>query len=461
MSGPAAVTVLSTAWDVIRVNHAGPSAVAARQERRLNDLVAFARVRSPYYRRLYAGLPARVEARRLPPVAKPELMAHFDEWVTHPEVTLDGVRTFVADSSRVGQRYLGRYWVFTTSGTTGEPAILVQDRDAWLVSNVLVRLRARPGMLGRPELVALLRRGFRQAALFATGGHFGAVVLSEYARRRSSWIARNLRVFSVLRPVRELVEELNAFQPTILNGYPSALAVLAEQQAAGRLRIRPVLALSVGETLTPATRTAVEAAFGCRIAQAYGSSECPALGMECRDRRVHLNVDRFLVEPVDADHRPVPAGTPSDTVLVTNLVNRIQPVIRYDLGDRLTIDPDPCTCGSPLPAVHVEGRTDDVLTFDGPDGERVRVLPLAVGSVVEETPGVQRFQLVQTAPARLTLRLDVAPDADRERVWSDAESRLADFLRTQGAGVVGIDRDPRAPSPDPRSGKLRQVSSAL
>ena len=37
---------------------------------------------------------------------------------------------------------------------------------------------------------------------------------------------------------------------------------------------------------------------------------------------------------------------PSHTVLITNLANWVQPIIRYNLGDSITAISGPCSCGS-------------------------------------------------------------------------------------------------------------------
>lgn len=60
--------------------------------------------------------------------------------------------------------------------------------------------------------------------------------------------------------------------------------------------------------------------------------------MPCRRGRLHVNSDWFILEPIDAAGRPTPPGERSDSVLVTNLANRVQPVIRYDLGDSVVMD---------------------------------------------------------------------------------------------------------------------------
>lgn len=449
------------AWSTWRAGRGGSARIQRLQRVRLAALVDFARTTSPYYRTLYRDLPERVtDPRQLPWTGKRELMEHFDEWVTDPHLTLARLQSDVlSDLSHLGTLYRGQYLVVTSSGTSGEPAVLVHDRASLTASGVVATMRGRRTLMTTADARTLLRHGLRAAALVADGGHFSGVVMTESARRRSRVIARRVRVFSVLRPLPEQVEELNAFRPTVLYGYPSAMLQLAAEQKVGRLRISPVLAVSSGEGLSDAGRADIEAALGCRVTERYLSSEVQALTFLCRNGSFHVNADWYLFEPVDADHQPVPAGVTAHTVLVTNLANRVQPLIRYDLGDRVELAADPCPCGSPFPVVRVEGRSGAVVSFSTPDGREVTVLPLALGTVIEETAGVRRFQAIRTGPGSLTVRLELWPGAALADVRRAVGERLAEFFAAQGAGAVTIEHSDELPRPD-RSGKFRQVWSA-
>lgn len=478
------------ALDIWRAERASQDAIARRQRDRLGALIDYARSASPFYRRLYRDVPGTVtdlatHLGELPPVGKRELMDNFDDWVTDPHITLAGLKAdLLGDASRVGGFYRGQYLVMTTSGSTGEPAVLVHDRNSLQVANFLARIRERRTLLSAAEARAFLRRGLRAAAMIADGDHFAGVVLTETARRRSQRIARRVRVFSVLRPLPELVAELNDFQPTMLYGYPSAMVQLAAEARAGRLRIHPILAIASGEALPADAAAGIEAALGCRVSLRYLASEVPALTSRCRQGLFHVNADWHIVEPVDAEYQPVPDGELSQTVLVTNLANRVQPLIRYNLGDRVQVVPGPCACGSPFPALRVEGRSGDVLTFaaacgavvdgaakDGADldatvldgaataGAVVTVLPLALGTVIEETAGVRRFQAIRTGPRSLTVRLELWPDAGTGDVRAAVGERLGAFFAAQGADGVDVQFADEPPRPD-RSGKFREVWSA-
>jgi phenylacetate-coenzyme A ligase PaaK-like adenylate-forming protein len=331
-------------------------------------------------------------------------MAAFDDWIADPAVNRAIVDDILASATGKGVAYRDGLFVCTSSGTTGRPGIFVHDRSAVDVYRVLNAMRLTLGWLGAREWLKLGRRGIRWAAVMAAGGPYIGSGWLELERRRSAWKARAYRVFPVESPLGELVRDLGVFDPTILSGYPSALELLAEAQLAGRLHLRPVLIESAGESMTEAARARIEAAFGVPVHVAYGTSEFLALGFSCPQGWIHVNSDWAILEPVDEGYRPTPPGQPSYTVLLTNLANRIQPIIRYDLGDSVTVRPDRCPCGSPLQAIRVAGRSDDILRLVAAEGRCVAIPPLAIGSVLDEVPGIQRSQLVQTGPSTLRVR---------------------------------------------------------
>jgi phenylacetate-coenzyme A ligase PaaK-like adenylate-forming protein len=450
------LSLLHVYADTCRVNREGEAGIRARQQARLAEMVQFARSHSRFYAERYRGLPEGVtDPRLLPVVTKAELMGRFDDWVTDPAVTRSQVEAFVSDPSRIGARFLGKYMVYVTSGTSGVPAMLIQDAGA---ANVMTMLTLARSSLSGAELWQVVRRGQRMGGVYATGGHFLSTAMTESRRRMAPWKKNKIRVFSALDPLPKLVAALNAFQPTLLGGYPTMLAVLAQEQLEGRLQISPVLTTCGGEGLTDEVRSLIKGALGGRVTQTYGCTESGGLtAYECKYGHLHVHADWFPLEPVDKEYRPVAPGQPSDTVLLTNLANRVQPIIRYDLGDRVTVLPGPCPCGSSLPVIRVEGRTDEMLRLNAPGGAIVQIPPLALFAVIKETPGMGRFQVIQTGPSRLDLRLEVRAGAERGAVWLALADRLGTWLGTQGLPGVALQLAAELPAPDARSGKFRHV----
>lgn len=444
---------MAVAWSTWLASYATAAHLARLVELRLAELIALTRRHSPFYRHLYRGLPAACPLARLPVVNKSMLMAGFDRVATDRAVCRAAVDRFLRDGRTIGRAFLDHYAVWTSSGTSGESGIYVHDGHALAVYEALEALRSRN--LDSPALLPLaILPDDRSAFVGATGGHFAGTASFERLRWLNPWIRSRARSFSILEPLPELVRALNDYQPTMLGTYPSAACLLAQEQGTGRLRIRPREIWTGGEGLSPVQRERIGSTFGCRVHNEYGASEFLAMASECRHGTLHLNADWLILEAVDEHYRPVPDGVASHTVLVTNLANRVQPLIRYDLGDSVTFLQGRCPCGSALPGIHVEGRCDDVLTLADAHGQQVKLLPLALTTVLEDDADTYRFQLTQTATDRLRLRLDMPAPEDAEMRCRHA---LAHYLHAQGLGNVRLAVEHGALARDPASGKVQRV----
>lgn len=447
--------LLPLVLDASTARRRGRTALERRRRTRLAEMVAFARARSTYYGELYRGLPVQVEDPTLLPVtSKQALMPRFDDWVTDREVDLERVRAFAGDPDLIGERFGGRYTLATTSGTTGTPGIFLLDDRAMAVTNALA-LRMLSAWHGLGDVVRILAGGGRMAMVMATGGHFASAVAAARLQK-SRWGRTALQMLSAQTPTAELVARLNAFRPAILAPYASMGALLASEQEAGRLRIRPVLVVLSAEGLALGEYDRIARAFNARVRHSYAATECTFLSYSCEQQWLHVNADWAMLEPVDADYRPVPPGQQSHTVLLSNLANRVQPILRYDLGDSVLQRPDPCPCGDPLPAIRVQGRSADVLTFPAEDGRRVPIAPLAFGILADQTPGVELFQIVQTAPTSLRVRLRLEAGAEPDRVWEVLRSAVTRLLAEHGLGHVAVERGEEPPERS-SGGKVRKV----
>lgn len=448
---PLTTSTLRLLLDARSAKADGEQAMAARQRARLTQLVTWARTRSRYYRRLYRDLPAAVhDPALLPPTTKPELMAAFDDWVTDPAVTLARARAFADDPARIGQRFAGHYTLTTTSGTTGTHGIFLQDaRAAAVTSAMMARMLA--GWLSVREVAQIARGGARMALVIPQGGHFASTVAAARLRGRS-----RIAAFSVHQPLQDLVAELNAFRPAVLAPYASIGALLAGEAEAGRLHIDPALVMLTAEGLPTGEYARIAAALQAKVRTSYACNECPFLSYGCSENWMHLNADWAILEPVDAQYRPVPPGNPSHTVLLTNLANHLQPILRYDLGDSVVARPDQCPCGLPGPAVRVQGRAADLLTFPRGEQAPVTLAPLPLATLLEAVPGLELFQIVHTAPTTLRIRIHPAPGTDPETLWRQIDTRLRDLLSRHDLGQVRLERATE-PVQHSTGGKVRAV----
>ncbi len=412
------------------------------QQRRLRELVRYAKENSPFYRELYRGVGEDFELSDLPPVTKPELMARFDDVVTDRAVTMARVEAFTKDLDNVGRMLDGKYLVFKTSGSTGQPAVVLYDQGAVDVASAVAAFRT---FARQEDFKKFMAHGKKTAGVFADHGFYLACGMSRYLQLKMPGKQTKITV-DVNGPEAEIVKALNEFQPAMLSGYPTNLALLADYEG---LDIRPDVVITGGELLRGTVRQKLSDRFGCYVQTHYSCTEGGELACECSEGHLHINEDWVILEAVDKDGRPVAPGVQSDRVLITNLSNRIQPFIRYELTDRVILHQEPCPCGRTTRWLEIEGRTDDILTFAG----GVSVAPMSLYKVLEEVPEVRRFQLVQRAPDALELRL--AAD-DPQGAFQAAQRALQAFFESKGLQVT-VQPSDEPPQADPVSGKFKHV----
>lgn len=371
------------------------SRLEAHQAESLRRLREYAYARSPFYQQFHKGLFDR-PLHELPVLTKSTVMDNFDELVTDRAVRLQDVRAHMA-SDREGKRFLDRYWVTATSGSTGHPGIFLFNRDEWV--NVVASLGRAHEWAGVP-MTPTHRMKMASVAALTSGSswHMSAQVAKTFnSRLMSAWMPT--LSFDAAKPLAEIVQQLNAWQPHMLAGYASMMRVLADEQLAGRLRIEPHMIIPGSEVLTDETRRRIEAAWGHAPFNAYGATEAGGgLAAETDDHTgLYLFEDNMIVEVVDDLYHPVPSGVYGDKVLITVLTSQTQPLIRYELSDSVRLSPDPSPSGLPFSRIDgIQGRTEDILHLPGTFGGEVSVHPITFHHVLDSLP-VSGWQVVQEA----------------------------------------------------------------
>lgn len=383
-----------------------PAQIAARQLEGLRALLADSRERSPFHaRRLRAIDPERFQLDDLPglPVmTKSELMDDFDDVLTDQRVSLALCERALAATTNEPLPLFDAYFCLSSGGSSGRRGVFVKDVEAWTEFSLALNRGAMKRSLAAGNPPA----GEGEVAMIAAGS---AVHCTGVARAWTAGTPIRFCVVPVTLPLPEMVERLNALQPVGLYGYPSVLARLAQEQREGRLRISPQSIRSTSENLLMEWRTAISKAFGCPIVDTYGTTEGLAGVSEPDGTFFTFNSDACIVELVDAAGSPVGPGVASTRILVTNLTNRIQPLIRYEIGDRFVRQPDAPHHGHLRASV--EGRADEVLRF----GEVV-IHPLVIRSVLVKTPEVSDYQVRQTARGiEVTAQAEAALEVDALR----------------------------------------------
>jgi phenylacetate-coenzyme A ligase PaaK-like adenylate-forming protein len=417
----------------------GEDGVRTLQERRLRRLLLHVKKHSPFYSRRFAGIDVeRCQLSDLPTLSKSEMMANFDNVLTDRRIKRLDLERFVANSGNLGKLFLGRYGISHTSGSQGPPALIVQDKNALMLTFAVQFARGTPVESRWFPHFERLWKATRLAVMTQHPGFYPSGAAFGYLPAAAKPFFKVLHL-SVFDPIEESVARLNEFCPEFIVGYTSSLEILGREEAAGRLKLRKIGCLrqitNVSEPLPEASAQLLENIFGVHVSDEYAMGECMCLSSGCpRFSGSHLNADLAILEVVDNNNQPMPAGATGSKVLLTNLYNTVQPFIRYEVDDLVTMSPTPCPCGTPLPLIKsVAGRSKDKFWIEV--GGRCRDLPYYVFlAALHHCLDMAEHQVLQTGLNTFVLRAAPQPG----KVLSAERLRQLVLQSVQAEGLTDI-----------------------
>lgn len=352
------------------------------QWQRLGEMLEFAYINNGFYRARFdaAGIrPQDIKTledmRRLPILTKAEIRRYASEMLSHGF-----------------QRE--KLLCFKTGGSTGKSLELYITEECSEQRNACARRHDRwtgwkPGeaigaLWGNPKRPRTLKEKildqFMQPVIFLDTMEFSDVAVRRFA---SDW---------------------QRSRPTLLFGHAHSLYMLAVHvRRLGIEAIRPTGILSTSMMLLPHERAVIEAVFGLKVFDRYGCEEVSLIAAECEQHHgLHMNIEHLYIEFLRDDDTAAAPGEPG-RIIVTDLMNRAMPFIRYQVEDVGVLSDRRCACGRGLPLMEsVAGRVADFLVT--PDGTRVAGVSL-IENTLTKMPGIAQMQIVQET--REAIRLNV------------------------------------------------------
>lgn len=412
------------------------SELRAYQDRRLKKLIEHAYETVPYYRRIF-------EDGRL----KPSDITSQEDLAKIPLLTREEIKRNFNDllSKNIKDKQLKRGH---TSGTTGSPLEICYDQATINITYAALDRHYRWAGC------QLARRGDRMAVVR------GNVIVPLNQKNPPFWRYNHfhnqllLSSFHLSRNNLGLYfEEMQKFQPDIIDGYPSTLYVLAKYLKNHGERFSVKAVISSSETLYDFQREMIEKNFQCKIFDYYALAERVVFATECEAHEGHhLNMEYGISEIVDENGFPVSDGTPGKLV-GTSIHNFGMPLIRYLTGDRTTIRPKSCSCGRGLVLMDdVTTKAEDTLTLK--DGRLIS--PSVLTHPFKPLNSIEESQIIQKDFDWIVVRIV------RRRDYSDSDTRhlIREFKARIGEDTK-IDVDFVDELPRSNNGKFRWVISEV
>lgn len=436
------------------------------QQRHLAALVTHARRAVPMYREMYAEcgeLPSDAidfdSFARLPLATKPQLKASFPDRLTADGVDLSDLYPIAtsgtSDRVMLFQDEVKRDWdraadlLQAVEGTGFRPG----HRQAIIPPDVCYE-RCGADEHGRTESAGAYLRGVIRG--HGNDRRIAARKALSLAIRDYVWRIRMMKSFGVdgtathAEALDNYLEDIRHWRPRVLAALPMFLYVLARRNRSlsGPVQI-PVLRPSAGK-ITPHMMQAIEAAFGGTVRENYGTAELGTIAFDCaHGRQQHLLSELFYIEFI-RNGAPVAPGELGEMV-VTDLRNRVAPLIRYTVGDVGRFQSEPCPCGRTGLRFTVHGRIDETVVLA--DGRALAPDELIDFFLMRD--GIAYAKVFQRSPDRFLVEYVHESEVSTPLNAAAIQSAFCDWL---GQPVVLRLRPVRRIAPEP-SGKYRLVES--
>lgn len=395
----------------------------ALQLRKLNVLLAHCWANVPFLQRHWRAHGV-----------EPGPLAHVSELARYPVLTKAMISANYDDA--IAADWRGRTLSKTTGGSTGEPFRFEYTMDVYA---------RRTAVMWRGYGWGGASLGTRTGYLWGTGMRKGGWGGFKDRLYHGAFNRRFFDAFSLSEGnIDPVIDELVAYRPLAIVGYVAPVVLVARRMLATGRTMQGLRGVLTGaEALYEPERRDIERAFGCPAFNTYGSREVMLMASECEHHvGLHVNADHLVLETLDPDGRPVPAGRSGD-VAITDLHNFGMPMVRYLNGDRATYAGTDCPCGRGLPLLaSVDGRVlDSILTADG------RHVPgeFFVYAMLD-WPDVRQWQVVQTAPDCVQFRLVVPTpwsQERRDRLTAKVQDKTGPTMRVE---ITEVDQIPTTAS---------------
>jgi len=336
-------------------------------------------------------------------------------------------------------------FVLHTSGTSGTALTIYADKESRRRHYAFwTRLRQWHGV----------RPGMKRATMF------GRIICSPDNNNPPFWrydaVGKNLLMSSYhLAPsnLPAYAAKLVSFQPAEIVGYASSIFLLAKFLAKNPGHgIKPKVVFTTADKLQPHFRPLIHEAFGCPVVDQYGCAEMATFVSQQENGDYLVHPEHGFLEILNAQNKPVGPGETGEAVC-TGFINRTMPLLRYRLGDRITVTDGPTGPDNRSQTfAEIEGRIDDILY--SPEGRPLgRFSP--IWKVVD---GIFETQVVQRSLSSLDINIVVDPEflADPVR-----ESVLEQEIRKRTGSGMDIRFHYLDSIPKNRNGKFKTVISEV
>jgi putative adenylate-forming enzyme len=390
----------------LQKNFQNRAEIEAFQDKKLIQFAQKVLSRSRFYQKYFSQ--NKLDFSQIPIISKAVFIEHFDEINTVNISKEDALKTALdAETSRDFKSEINGITVGLSTGTSGKRGIFLASENERAKWAALVMQRVIKPILFKKQRIAFFLRANSNLYASISSGLF------------------EFKYFDIFRPIDELIQELNAFQPHILAAQPSILVDIALAQSKSEINLNLTQVISFAEVLHLDDKHFIQSQFTCKFTEVYQCTE-GFLGVSCLHGTMHLNEDFVKIEKdVIDDDRFYP--------IITDFSRGSQPVVKYRLDDMLVAKQTPCACGSKLMAIEaIVGRDDDILDFLV-DNKLIKIYPdLIARRIALASDSFYKYQIKQLDYDSLEISIAAENFEELSKIFKEALENLLKERKIEG-----------------------------
>ncbi|MCF8009085.1 MAG: hypothetical protein K9K32_04910 [Halanaerobiales bacterium] len=287
----------------------------------------------------------------------------------------------------------------------------------------------------------------KYAFIGAVDGHYAGVsyFLSPIDKFEGLFY-KDILIIDINYPLKSYINKLNKFQPDIISGYPSALNILLDYQENDQLDISPEHIICGGEPLLTSIINRIKNLWNLTPYNYYGTSESILMGVGIGNNDIYIFDDLVIIEIKDKK------------ILLTNLYNYTEPLIRYEINDLISESNKENHKYQFKHINNISGRSEDLLWLKNNQNKFDFIHPIVIVEI--HLKGVKKYQLIKLTDERIKIKVVKQKNADKKEIKNDIKDKIATILNKKDMTNVKLDiKFVNEIKNDPVTGKYKLIKT--
>lgn len=255
--------------------------------------------------------------------------------------------------------------------------------------------------------------------------------------------------------LKSYIDNLIKYKPKYMVGFPSTMNEIAKYGLQNGISFPNNIVNAIfptAETTTEEVRSNLQTFFKANVYDQYASSEGAPFIFECKEGNLHMELQSGVFEVLDENDLPTQSGR----LIVTSFTTEGTPLIRYDIGDSVTLENinAVCSCGNNNPLVkEIQGRIDDYIYSE----ENGKINLGNISNTLKDTEGIVKFQVIQNSVSLIQILIIVDENVYNARI----EKKFIQNWRDRVGYKMQIDIEYVSYLNNEKSGKFRMVKNNI